>query len=269
MEIKFYKYNANGNDFIIIDNREKIYSSSNTKLWSLMCNLKFGIGADGVLLLEESTKVDFKMRYINSDGSEVEMCGNGARSITAFADKILDLNKNKYIFETINGLYQCQKDDEWGYRLEMSEISEENEINLSDFAHKFMARDAFYINTGVPHSCFEILDVDQFNVSEHGREVRYDDRFAKGSNANFYSILSERHLKIRTYERGVEAETYSCGTGCVATAIAYLRKNTHLDDVVFETKGGRLKVEVDPLQKRVFLCGRSDLVFEGIFFYED
>lgn len=260
--INFKKYNATGNDFVVIDNRENIVDASDQRLFAKLCKLKTGVGADGVLLLEKSDKADFKMRYINSDGGEVSMCGNGARSITAFAHEELKFNKDIYRFETMNSIYECTPDIEFGYRLKMTELYEVDQIQIRDLVNSKHSR---YLNTGVPHCVFEVENLDRFEVYQTGKRVRYESRFPKGTNANFFEMIDGNKLKIRTYERGVENETLSCGTGAVATALTAAHFYQIKDLVVLETMGGILAVKFNQDLSEVYLCGKVEKVFDGQF----
>ena len=265
-KINFTKFNATGNDFVVIDNRALVYKAEDKTLWARLCSLKTGIGADGVLLLEMSDKADFKMRYINADGGEVEMCGNGARAITAFADEVLDLKKSTYQFETMNGIYECSLDAEYGYRLKMTELYDIDKVNLHDLNSKLHAKKSLYLNTGVPHAVFEIEKILDYPVFSNGKEIRYDSRFPKGSNANFFEVISPKHIRIRTYERGVENETLSCGTGATATALAAAKFYGWSDEIVLETLGGRLAVKFSADLKEIYLCGKVEKIFVGTTF---
>jgi diaminopimelate epimerase len=260
--VQFKKYNATGNDFIIIDNREHIVDASDKKLWESMCRLKTGIGADGVLLVEKSTNYDFKMRYINADGGEVSMCGNGGRAITAFVHADLMFNKSAYQFETMNSVYESFPDKEFGYRLKMTELYDQDKIQVGDLVSNIHA---FYLNTGVPHAVFEVDQIDQFDVFNSGKKVRYDQRFEKGTNANFYQVIESGVVKIRTYERGVENETLSCGTGAVATALTAARFHHFTEQVIMQTMGGILAVKFSNDFKEIYLCGKVEKVFDGSF----
>ncbi len=263
-KITFTKFNATGNDFVVIDNRDLSYQAEDKTLWAKLCSLKTGIGADGVLLLEKSDKVDFKMRYINADGGEVEMCGNGARAITAFANEVLGAKKSTYQFETMNGVYECSLDHEFGYRLKMTELYDVDKVSLQDLNNKLQAKKSLYMNTGVPHAVFEIEKILDYPVYANGKEIRYDSRFPKGSNANFFEVISPKHIRIRTYERGVENETLSCGTGATATALAAAKFYGWSDEVVLETLGGRLAVKFSADLKDIYLCGKVEKIFTGV-----
>lgn len=262
-KINFTKMNATGNDFIIIDNRKMTFKAEDKARWAAMCSLKTGIGADGVLLLEESSTVDFKMRYINADGGEVEMCGNGARAITAYAHDVLDTKKETYKFETMNGVYECSLDSKYGYRLKMTELYDVGKFELNDLDQKVHAKKSFYMNTGVPHAVFEIEKIKEYPVFDNGRMVRYDNRFPKGSNANFFEVITPGHISIRTYERGVENETLSCGTGATATALVAAKFYGWNDEVVLETMGGVLAVKFSKDLKDIYLCGKVEKIFTG------
>lgn len=263
MTIHFTKYSATGNDFIIIDNREAVVDILKKSLWEKLCHRKTGVGADGVLLLEKSKQYDFKMSYLNSDGSEVEMCGNGARAITAFAHHLIKKENHLYTFETKNGVYECSTDLRWGFKLKMTELYDVNLIGLSDLENKLKAKDSMYLNTGVPHSVFEIEDIKNYNVFSNGKDVRYDERFKKGSNANFFEKSVDGKFSIRTYERGVEDETLSCGTGAVATAIMIAKKYNVKDQVILSTLGGELCVKFNEDFSELFLCGKVEEIFRA------
>ena len=263
MKINFTKFNATGNDFIVIDNRKLAFDANDKARWAKLCSLKTGIGADGVLLLEMSSKADFKMRYINADGGEVEMCGNGARAITAFANEILETKKALYKFETMNGIYECALDPVYGYRLKMTELYDMDKIKLNDLDKAMNAKKSLYMNTGVPHAVFEIEKILDYPVFTNGKTVRYDNRFPKGSNANFFEVISPKHIRIRTYERGVENETLSCGTGATATALAAAAFYNWNDEVVLETLGGQLAVKFSEDLKEIYLCGQVEKIFIG------
>jgi len=266
MKINFTKMNATGNDFVVIDNRESIVKAEDKALWHKLCQLKTGIGADGVLLLEKSAQYDFKMRYINADGGEVEMCGNGARAITAFAHDILPSRKNKYKFETMNGVYECEIDPVHGFKLRMTELYDVEKFNLNTLGISLGidCKSSMYMNTGVPHCVFEVANLLEYPIFEKGKSVRYNSMFEKGSNANFFEATGPKHLRVRTYERGVENETLSCGTGVTATAIAAAKLYGWKDEILLETLGGRLAVQFNADFSVVYLCGKVEKVFSGI-----
>jgi diaminopimelate epimerase len=264
-EIEFTKMNATGNDFIVIDNRNSKLVAGDVELWKRLCSLKSGIGADGVLLLENSAKADFRMRYINADGGEVEMCGNGGRAITAFAHELFDAKKSSYLFETMNGVYECSIDTQHGFRLKMTELYDQNKIQL-DFLN-LKNKNSMYLNTGVPHCVFEVENILEYPVFLEGKSIRYNPKFEKGTNVNFFEVVSSKYLRVRTYERGVENETLSCGTGVTATAIAAAQFYQWSDEVVLEALGGRLAVQFNSSFSEVYLCGKVEKIFTGKIFH--
>jgi diaminopimelate epimerase len=261
-KIIFSKFNGTGNDFIVVDNRESVVKATASSLWARLCRPKFGIGADGVLLLEKSSKADFRMRYINADGGEVEMCGNGSRVITCFAHEVLGFNKQSYTFETMNAVYESAPDEKWGYRIRMMELYD---VNRFPIGHLVPGPHSLYLNTGVPHCVFEVEDVNKYPVFLKGKEIRYNSLFEAGTNSNFFQMTPEGHIRIRTYERGVENETLSCGTGATATAIACAKFYNLKDELILETNGGQLAVSFSPDFKEVFLCGKVEKIFDGSF----
>ncbi len=257
MLLKFSKYQGAGNDFIIIDSRNLNKNLFNQLLVSKLCDRNFGIGADGLILLLESRKYDFRMKYFNSDGREGTMCGNGGRCIAAFANKLNIIDKNG-LFEGIDGLHEAK-------------ILENNIVSLkmSDVNAVSKMEDGLLIETGSRHFVMQVEDVNKIKVFTEGRQIRYQDRFGEeGTNVNF--IEEENNgLKIRTYERGVENETLACGTGAVAAAIfSHITKGYDKFSYNVHARGGNLQVDFTPRSKYVFeniwLTGPATFVFEGI-----
>lgn len=267
MNLTFSKYVATGNDFIIADNRNGEYDANNKKFWAKACALKWGVGADGALLVEKSSKpnCDFKMRYINADGGEVSMCGNGARAITAFFHNECQGGKNQYTFETKNGVYTCKLDELWGFSLSMTELYDVGKIDVSSLVKN---ESSLYLNTGVPHCVFEVLDVDHFPVFEEGKKVRYNALFSEGTNANFYTRTGANRLKVRTYERGVENETLACGTGATAVAIAAAKRYQIKNEIEIEVPGGVLLIRFNHDFTSIELCGKAEKIFSGILNFD-
>lgn len=255
MEHTFYKYQGTGNDFIIIDNRQGIFDKKDTKLVAKLCDRRFGIGADGLILLEDHDTVDFKMVYYNSDGNQSSMCGNGGRCIVAFANH-LGLIGNETSFEAIDGLHQARIDND-RVALHMQDV-----VGLKDF------EDHTVLDTGSPHYvCFSDI-IDSLNIKEEGAKIRYSDSYAKdGININFVHKLSDTDFKVRTYERGVEDETFSCGTGVTAVALAmHHLGETRNDSVLLKTKGGDLEVTYQKTNEgytNIWLIGATTFVFKG------
>lgn len=256
MPTHFYKYHGTGNDFIIIDNRKNIFNKNNDELIKNLCDRRFGIGADGVMLLENHNSLDFNMIYYNSDGLEGSMCGNGGRCIVVFA-KSLNLISDLTNFNANDGVHQAKIEGEI-IHLKMSDV---NEIKKYD--------DGLFVNTGSPHFVINTEFPYKIDINKKGTEIRYQERFLPdGANINF---ISEKNniIEIATYERGVEAETLSCGTGSVASAIAASYEKTDGKyKYQINAKGGKLQVsfqKINNTYKDIWLSGHAVKVFEGEF----
>ena len=258
MKITFYKYQATGNDFIIIDKRNQEINLSEENI-RFLCDRHFGIGSDGLILLENSQEADFAMQFFNPDGSGGMMCGNGGRSIVRFAFD-LGIIKKSCSFIAPDGLHFAEINAE-NIKLKM--------VNPTLFqAHQ----DGYYINTGTSHFVSFENSVENINLLEKGRALRYDERFSpyNGCNVNFVEEISLNNIRIRTYERGVEDETLACGTGICAAALTYsiekgLKNGKHTINI--SAKGGDLQVEFekksDNSLSEVYLIGTANSVFEG------
>jgi diaminopimelate epimerase len=256
--MKFYKYQGTGNDFVMIDNRTNWFEKTNTKLINLLCNRRFGIGADGLILLENDSETDFKMVYFNADGNESSMCGNGGRCLVAFAKK-LNIIKNNAHFIAIDGLHYAEIDENETVSLQMCDV------NKHIIKEKYV-----FLNTGSPHHIVEVDDLKTLNIKKLGADIRYSDLYKQsGCNVNFVSQISENEFQIRTYERGVEDETLSCGTGATAVAIAmHAIGKTNTNKIIINVEGGSLEISFLENQKKytsVFLKGVANFVFEGNF----
>jgi len=261
LDLEFFKMSASGNDFIIIDNRDgKVYDSfKDTKQFIVqVCRRHHSVGADGLILIEKSKKYDFRWRFFNADSSEAEMCGNGGRCAARFAF-LKGIAQEKMSFETLAGIIKAEVDGKsvklqltspTNLKLDYPVALEDKEIFLSS------------VNTGVPHAVLLADDVDHMPVEELGRLVRYHKAFgAKGTNVDFVQIVDKKKVKIRTYERGVEGETYACGTGAVATGVILKAKGLLESPMNILTKGGEtLKVYVD---NEVYLEGVTQIVYVG------
>jgi len=255
MILTFYKYQGTGNDFVMVDNRQNIFPKNNTKLVARFCDRKFGIGADGLILLENSKSADFKMVYFNADGNTSTMCGNGGRCLVAFAE-YLGIISNRASFEAIDGLHEATIEND-SINLKMINVDTINQFE-----------EHLFLDTGSPHHVTFVDTIKNVNVKISGRKIRYGaPYFEKGSNVNFVEKIDENTFKVRTYERGVEDETLSCGTGVTAVAIAsHKAKKTKNTTVIIETPGGMLEVSFDfdnNTYKNVFLKGAATLVFKG------
>jgi len=256
MQLHFYKYQGTGNDFIIIDNREKVFPAGE-QLIARLCHRRFGIGADGLMLLETDPQSDFSMRYFNADGKESTMCGNGGRCMVAFAHK-LKLTGTHVRFGAIDGMHEAFIDSPSYVRLKMQDVK----------GIEMQGKEAF-LNTGSPHFVKWVDRVKELNVVEEGRKIRYQERFSPaGTNVNFVERMDENTLFVRTYERGVEDETLSCGTGVTASAI-FAGIGDKNDKVTYsiQTLGGKLTVRYSKTGNSswhdIWLEGPADFVFEG------
>ena len=255
MKYTFYKYQGTGNDFVILDNRQDLFNKNNTKLIEQLCDRRFGIGADGLILLENDKNADFKMIYFNADGNESSMCGNGGRCIVAFA-KLLNIIENKTTFNAIDGLHHATIENEI-VKLQMQDVTT---INAS--------KNFVFLNTGSPHHVQLQNELDTFNVKEEGAKIRYSNTYCKvGTNVNFVTKNSDNIFKIRTYERGVEDETLSCGTGVTAVALAmHYIGETEKNVITLQTQGGDLQVSFTKNNlgyTNIWLIGPTKQVFKG------
>jgi diaminopimelate epimerase len=253
MKIPFYKYQATGNDFILIDNRSGEFSFSVDQIKKI-CNRKFGIGADGLMLIEKDPQLDFNLVYYNSDGSQ-SLCGNGSRAAVNFASYLSMINGHT-TFNAYDGKHEADLQSGNIVRLKMNDTNEVKRIG-----------DDLSIHTGSPHYIQFVNDVQHFPVFETGKKIRYSDTFKdKGINVNFVELLPNNTIFVRTYERGVENETLSCGTGVTAAALAASTKG-YTSPVSIKTLGGELSVAFTPTAtgtfKDIFLVGPALRVFSG------
>ena len=269
-EISFTKMVGSGNDFILLNNLDKtIPDAGLAELAKNLCDLKEGIGADGLILLEKtsSNSGNFKMRIINSDGSEAEMCGNGARCAAyfAFSQNIVEKKMN---FETLAGLIGGEVLSD-AADLKNIKVKMINPHSRKDNINLAWAGLGHHLDTGVPHTVLFVDDITLVDVQSQGSFVRYHEQFhPKGTNVNFVQVLDENNILVRTYERGVEGETLSCGSGSTASALLAALKKGVKSPVTVKTKGGeRLKIyfEVGENEelKNVYLEGQVRIVFTG------
>ncbi|ALJ06594.1 diaminopimelate epimerase [Pseudalgibacter alginicilyticus] len=255
MKQTFYKYQGTGNDFVMIDNRQQIFDKNDTKHVAFLCDRRFGIGADGLILLENHDTLDFKMVYYNADGNESTMCGNGGRCLVAFA-KQLGVITDTCSFEAIDGLHNASIENGI-VKLQMQDV---------DTVEKY--DNHVFLNTGSPHHVQFESDIEAFDIKIKGSKIRYGAPYNQvGTNVNFVKQLTDSHFKVRTYERGVEDETLSCGTGVTAVAIAmhYIGK-TKKNHVKLSVQGGELHVTFDfesGSYSNVWLIGPASFVFKG------
>jgi len=253
MELTFYKYQGTGNDFVMIDDRTNQIDTSDLELVSYLCDRKFGVGADGLILIRNHAAFDFEMVYFNADGSQ-SMCGNGARCAVAFA-AFLEIIEAKASFLAIDGKHEAEIKDGLVH------------LRMGDVPGIVMQESDYFVNTGSPHHIRFVQNVENYPVFEEGKRIRYDSIYSpSGTNANFVQVLSDDEIYVRTYERGVEDETLSCGTGVTAAAIAYAAGKNQ-PTVKIQTLGGELGVKFEEKIEggfaNVWLIGPAKQVFSG------
>jgi len=255
MQLKFFKYQGAGNDFIIIDNRGGIFNAGDISLIRFLCSRRFGIGADGLMLLQNYPGYDFQMRYFNSDGPEATMCGNGGRCIMAFARR-LGIIERKARFLAIDGEHEAVIEADGQVNLKMADVPSYETIG-----------EDYYLDTGSPHYVRFPDSLENLDVYNEGRNIRYNNRFRdRGTNVNF-ARLENGGLTVYTYERGVEDETLACGTGITAAALsAALKTGCPEGEFKVKAKGGNLSVSFEKAGngfKNIWLKGPATFVFEG------
>ena len=254
-EIRFSKWQGTGNDFIIMDNRDGAFNDLGQSNIEQLCDRRFGIGADGLMFLNNNDIYDFSMQYFNSDGLEAEMCGNGGRCMVGFAWH-LGIIRKETRFLAKDGVHKGRVLGENNYMIQMIDLIEFKKLT-----------DSYFLNTGVPHVVKFVDDLNNLNVVEEGSAIRYSEQFRpEGTNVNFVSF-ADGIVKMRTYERGVENETLSCGTGAVASAIAsYLHMGLKETSISCHVPGGQLDISCNKSEKGftdIYLKGPAKMVFEG------
>ena len=256
MKINFSKYNGAGNDFILIDDRENLIND-NKSLISYLCDRHFGVGADGLIILKESSNSDFEILHYTSDGNLGSLCGNGSRCAVLFAYNKDIISKNT-VFHAFDGIHNAEILDNGLIKMEMK-------VNSDIVSNSY----GTWLDTGSPHLVVEKNDTDELDVNNEGRLIRYNDFYREeGVNVNFVEKISDNQFKIRTYERGVENETLACGTGSTASAICmnFLGK-TNSRNITMHCKGGDLNVQFNKSEKdykEISITGPAKLVFEGV-----
>ncbi|MCO5236518.1 MAG: diaminopimelate epimerase [Chitinophagaceae bacterium] len=262
MDIHFYKYQGTGNDFIILDNQDNAYSSLTTDQVRFLCSRRVGIGADGLMLLNKHELYDYQMVYYSVNGGEGHMCGNGGRCLIKYLfDK--GIKKTIYRFWASDGLHEAEVDMQGLVRLKMRDVAKATGL-----------KDHFILDTGTPNYVQFVQDLNKTDVTEEGKRIRYSEDFAEeGINVNFVESLDNHRIAVRTYERGLEGEALSCGTGVTAAALVSAHHVNGFNEVVAETRGGRLSVEFELLEdqqyRNIWLCGPAELVFKGEMNLED
>ncbi|MFT4022522.1 MAG: diaminopimelate epimerase [Flavihumibacter sp.] len=256
MQINFFKYQGTGNDFIILDNRTGLYNALGTAQIRRLCDRRFGIGADGLMLLNEQEGYDFAMKYYNADGREGSMCGNGGRCLVKFA---FDggLARSTYRFIAIDGEHEAEIDAQSQVRLKMQDVAAITPAN-----------DDAVLDTGSPHYVKTVTNLAAYDVYNKGRDIRNSNRFQPaGINVNFVEQQDADAIIVRTFERGVEDETLSCGTGVTAAALVNYHNDIGFNQVRVGTRGGKLRVEFDRREDgsftNIWLCGPAEKVFQG------
>ena len=252
--IDFYKYHGTGNDFIMIDNRQEQFTGDKVKFAQKWCHRRFGIGSDGIIFIENGPDVDFVMDFYNPDGSQ-SFCGNGSRCSMAFA-QLLGITDTTAKFKAIDGVHEA-KIENGLFCIHMGDVNGLELIQEDQFIH-----------TGSPHYISYCHNGDKRDIVEFGRKIRYNDRFKdQGTNVNLVTELASDHIDVRTYERGVENETYACGTGVTAAALGFaFNKNLNSGEIKVDVKGGKLKVKFlrnDKSFKDIWLIGPAEFVFKG------
>ncbi len=263
MRMDFFKYQGTGNDFIILDNRKKRIPEEDRSLFARLCNRHFGIGADGIILIKNDFSRDFYMKYYNSDGTESTMCGNGGRCAIAFSKQLGITKENKIYFRAIDGDHCGIIHNDGLISLNIIDI----EINMIKIYSKYV-----FLNTGSPHHVLFVDNIKEIDVYKQGRKIRFHKSYSSqgGVNVNFVEISGNNTLQVRTYERGVENETLSCGTGITASVIAAYETGKVSTDkeknVLISTLGGKLWVSFEKKHNRyqkIYLTGSVQFVFEG------
>ena len=254
MKLEFYKYQGTGNDFIVIDNRALQFPKNDTKLIGRLCDRRYGIGADGLLLLENDELSDFRMIYYNSDGNLGSMCGNGGRCLVSFAH-LLGVIENETEFVATDGMHHAT--------IENDEVS----LKMKDVSSIINKKKSFFLNTGSPHHVQLVNELDSFKVVKEGKRIRFGVYGEKGSNINFVEQKNADTFSVRTYERGVEDETLSCGTGVTAVALAmHHGGKTTSERITVRTKGGDLRISFKSQPTGftdIYLKGPAELVYKG------
>ncbi len=256
MKIDFFKYQGTGNDFILVDNRKNGISLTSGQIRDL-CDRRFGIGADGLMLLHDKSGYDFEMKYYNADGKEGSMCGNGGRCMIKFAYH-LGIHRELYKFMAVDGVHEAEIDIDGIVSLKMKDVR-----TIKKFHNDFI------LDTGSPHYVKMVTQVMDFDVYKKGYEIRHSKEFEEdGINVNFAELTDEPDkIIVRTYERGVEDETHSCGTGVTAAALVCYHNENGFNEVEVKTIGGLLTVEFDRVDEdryeNIWLCGPAEKVFQG------
>lgn len=252
--MKFYKIHGAGNDFIFFEGE----SSLSQKKIIRLCDRNLGIGADGIIFISKSNEYDFKMKFFNPDGSKVDFCANGGRCAVLLASKLNFFSGKNTTFIADDGIHSAELLDNNIIKLKMTDPKDfQKDLRLPNIDNDF-----YFINTGVEHVVGYFNDISSFDIYELGKAIRYDQKFPNGTNVNFVQKLSDDQLLIRTYERGVEAETKACGTGITATGIIDMELSGNKATRKIKTILG-YELIVEDIEGSIFLTGPTEIVFEG------
>jgi len=262
VKIPFTKMSGTGNDFIVIDNRSKYFTGHEGQLFSRLCQRRVSIGADGLILVEEGMRAPVRMHYYNADGHKASMCGNGARCVGFFVKNQNWMSENHFTLETDGDLHEVTvKDHDVNLRLP---APSQVQLNVGILEESSWIEGGM-INTGVPHYVIFVKDLDSIPVNDVGSRYRNHKKFPGGINVNFVQNLSYDTLKIRTFERGIEQETLSCGTGSVASALLASKHYGFSSPISVLTEGGTLVVAFNTDWSDISLAGAVDIIYEGLF----
>ncbi|MEI3605858.1 diaminopimelate epimerase [Pseudogracilibacillus sp. SE30717A] len=275
MEIEFTKMHGCGNDFIMIDNRKGVLKDIPLHDFvKKLCERKFNIGANGLMLVENSSVTDFRMRYFNADGSEGEMCGNGARCIAKYAWVNGIVSKKMMSFETLDGNYRAKVLDNGQVEIYFPEVMIKDVCLQQKLLYKGKPLIYHYGSVGVPHTVYFSEDIEEMNDTDFknlGRSIRYDKAFSRGTNVNGVRVLNQNEIAVRTYERGVEEETLACGSGATASAIISSLLHYTKPPIHVKTRGGYVIIDFkicSELVEFITLTGNAEIVFEGTVIYK-
>ncbi|NOT50091.1 MAG: diaminopimelate epimerase [Chitinophagaceae bacterium] len=255
--MNFHKYQGTGNDFILVNNRKNEYPVLSREQIHRLCDRRFGIGADGLMLLQERTGYDFEMKYYNADGKEGSLCGNGSRCMIKFVYH-LGIHKEIYKFLAADGVHEAEIDTDGIVSLKMKDVR-----TIKRFHNDYI------LDTGSPHYIKMVNHVMDMDIYKKGYEIRHSKEFEdEGINVNFVEQTDEPDkIIVRTFERGVEDETLSCGTGVTAAALVCYHNENGFNEVEVKTLGGDLSIEFDRIDdnryENIWLCGPAEKVFEG------
>jgi diaminopimelate epimerase len=263
VKIEFFKYQGTGNDFIMLNNFSGKFDQLSIHQIKQLCDRRFGIGADGLIKINQSEKADFEAEYFNADGSK-SFCGNGGRCSVAFAAEQKIITSKETTFDAIDGLHSAKI------------VGHQIELQMIDVNSIFHTDECSILDTGSPHYVWFEENIDEVDMVQFGQLIRYSDAFSEnGINVNGVEVLGKNHIKIRTYERGVEAETLSCGTGATACSLVFACNSalSGQQTIQIDVAGGKLQVSFNRTNEEefenIYLVGPAQFVFSGMFTLEN